>query len=120
MNIPETILNALTDEQKEKIKAANSPAELLAIVKEFGLELTDEQLEGLAGGTGPLGDWRTGPLGETGPLGTGPLGETGPLGTGPLGTGPLGTGPLGAVGPVNSCDPAGAVGPVNSCDPAKK
>ena len=104
MNIPETILNALTDEQKEKIKAANSPAELLAIVKEFGLELTDEQLEGLAGGTGPLGDWRTGPLGETGPLGTGPLG----------------TGPLGAVGPVNSCDPAGAVGPVNSCDPAKK
>jgi hypothetical protein len=92
MKIPDNILNALTDEQKKLVEAAKSPEELLAIVKEVGLELTDEQLEGLAGGTGPLGyvDSRNK---------TGPLGETGPLG---------------AVGPVgDSCDPAGnAVGPV--------
>jgi len=96
MNIPESILGLLNDEQKKKVSSANSVEELLSIVKDFGLDLSDEQLEGLAGGTGPLG---TGPLG-TGPLGTGPLNdETGPLGTGPLKTGPLGTGPL------DTCDP---------------
>jgi len=106
MNIPESILGLLNDEQKKKVSSASSVEELLSIVKDFGLDLSDEQLEGLAGGTGPLG---TGPLG-TGPLGTGPLGtgplKTGPLGTGPLNdeTGPLGTGPLG-TGPLDTCDP---------------
>ena len=31
MNIPENILNTLTDEQKNKIEAAQSPEELLAL-----------------------------------------------------------------------------------------
>jgi hypothetical protein len=93
MNIPETILSKLTAEQKAKITSANSIDEVISIAKDIGIDLTDEMMEGLAGGTGPL---KTGPLGETGPLKTGPLGETGPLKTGPLG----------------SCDPANAVGPV--------
>ncbi|MBR3533648.1 MAG: hypothetical protein IKP14_05540 [Clostridiales bacterium] len=105
MNIPETILSKLTAEQKAKITSAKSIDEVISIAKDIGIDLTDEMMEGLAGGTGPLGY----PYGETGPLGypyegTGPLGETGPLKTGPLG----------------SCDPANnAVGPVESCDPPK-
>ena len=35
MNIPENILNTLTDEQKKKVEAAKSPEELLAIAKEY-------------------------------------------------------------------------------------
>ena len=50
MNIPENILNTLTDEQKEKVKAAQSPEELLAIAKETGYELTSVQMEAVAGG----------------------------------------------------------------------
>ena len=50
MNIPENILNTLTDEQKKKIEAAQSPEELLALAQEFGYELTDEQLSSLSGG----------------------------------------------------------------------
>ena len=50
MNIPENILNTLTDEQKKKIEAAKSPEELSAMAKEFGAELSLEQLEGISGG----------------------------------------------------------------------
>ena len=92
MNIPENILSKLTAEQKEKITSATSIEEVLSIVKDFGLDLSDEQLEGLAGGTGPLGyPYKA----------VGPVGETGPL---------------------NSCDPANGTGPLNdwrSCDPPK-
>ena len=49
MNIPESILNTLTDEQKKRIEAAQSPEELLAIAQETGYELTDEQLQSLSG-----------------------------------------------------------------------
>ena len=50
MNIPENILNTLTDEQKQKVEAAQTPEELLALAKEIGYELSPEQLEGVAGG----------------------------------------------------------------------
>ena len=50
MNIPEKILNTLTDEQKKKVEAAQSPEELLTIAKEAGRELTTEQLEAVSGG----------------------------------------------------------------------
>ena len=50
MNIPEKFLSTLTDEQKQKVEAASSPEELLAITKETGYELTAEQLEAVAGG----------------------------------------------------------------------
>ena len=50
MNIPENILSTLTDEQKNKIEAAQSPEELLAIAKETGYELSQEQLDAVSGG----------------------------------------------------------------------
>ena len=50
MNIPENILSTLTDEQKKKVEAAKTPEELLAIAKECGQELTQDQLETVAGG----------------------------------------------------------------------
>ena len=50
MNIPENILNTLTDEQKKKVEAAQSMEELLALAKEADYELSREQLEGVAGG----------------------------------------------------------------------
>lgn len=40
----------LTDEQKAKAKACTSPEELLALAQEEGFDLTDEELEGIAGG----------------------------------------------------------------------
>ena len=53
MNIPGSILSSLTDEQKEKIVSAKNPEELLAIAKETGYELSEEQLNALSGGD----DW---------------------------------------------------------------
>jgi len=50
MNIDESILSKLTDEQKKKVEAAKSPEELLAIAKETGYELSPEQLEAISGG----------------------------------------------------------------------
>ena len=39
-------------ELQEKLKSAQSTEDILAIAKEKGFELTDEQLEGLSGGSG--------------------------------------------------------------------
>ena len=50
MNIDESILSKLTDEQKKKVEAAKSPEELLAIAKETGYELSQEQLDAVSGG----------------------------------------------------------------------
>ena len=50
MNINENVLNKLTDEQKKKVKAAQTPEELLALAKEAGYELTPEQLGVIRGG----------------------------------------------------------------------
>ena len=50
MIIDEIILSKLTDEQKKKIEAAQSPEELLAIAKETGYELTPDELEAVSGG----------------------------------------------------------------------
>ena len=50
MNIPENILNTLTEEQKKKVEAAQSPEELLALAKEAGYELSQGQLEAISGG----------------------------------------------------------------------
>ena len=40
----------LTDEQRAKVRSCESPEEMLALAQEEGLELTDEQLDGIAGG----------------------------------------------------------------------
>ena len=42
----------LTEEQKAKALACTSPEEFLSLAREEGYELTDEQLEGVAGGWG--------------------------------------------------------------------
>ena len=48
----EELLKGLTEEQVEKVKACKNQDELLAIAKEEGIELTDEQLEAVSGGCG--------------------------------------------------------------------
>lgn len=50
MKIDESILSKLTDEQKAKVEAAQSPEELLACAKDMGYELKPDQLEAIAGG----------------------------------------------------------------------
>ena len=42
-------------ELQEKLKAAKTPDELVALAKAEGIELTDDQLETIAGGE----DWRS-------------------------------------------------------------
>ena len=43
-------LNNLTEEQKERARACQTPEEILALAKEEGIELADEQLEAISGG----------------------------------------------------------------------
>lgn len=50
----------LTPEQQEKAKACTTVDELVALAKEEGIELTDEDLEAMAGGK-----WNTFHCGET-------------------------------------------------------
>ena len=40
----------LTPEQQEKARACKAPEEILALAKEAGYELTDEELEAVSGG----------------------------------------------------------------------
>ena len=42
--------NELTEEQKARVRECKTPEEMLALAKEEGYELSDEQLEGVAGG----------------------------------------------------------------------
>lgn len=44
------LLNGLTEEQIAKVKACKSQDELLALAKQEGIELSDEQLEAVSGG----------------------------------------------------------------------
>lgn len=47
------LFNNLTEEQKEKALKCQSPEEFISLANSEGIELTDEQLEGLSGGS----DW---------------------------------------------------------------
>ena len=42
--------NDLTDEQKERVMACKTTDELIALAKAEGVELSDEQLNSIAGG----------------------------------------------------------------------
>ena len=42
----------LTDEQKEKARACKTPEDNLALAKDEGYELSDEELEAVSGGWG--------------------------------------------------------------------
>ena len=44
------LLKGLTEEQIARVKACKSHEELLALAKQEGVELTDEQLEAISGG----------------------------------------------------------------------
>ena len=46
----DSIYNRLTDEQKEKAKACKTKEDLIAFADEEGIELTDEELDAVAGG----------------------------------------------------------------------
>lgn len=43
--------NDLTEEQKAKAKECKTPEELMALAQQEGVELSDEQLEAVAGGS---------------------------------------------------------------------
>ena len=43
-------LNSLTSEQKAKLKSCKDPEELRSMLKSLGIELSDEQLDAVAGG----------------------------------------------------------------------
>lgn len=51
MKIPENVFSTLTDDQKKKVEAANTPEELFALAKESGYHLTQEQLDAVSGGS---------------------------------------------------------------------
>ena len=42
--------NDLTPEQKEQARACNTPEEMMALAKKLGYKLSDEELDGIAGG----------------------------------------------------------------------
>ena len=46
----EELLKGLSEEQIAKVKACKSAEEMLAVAKEEGIELTEEQLEAVSGG----------------------------------------------------------------------
>jgi len=46
----EELLKGLTEEQVAKVKACKSTEEMLALAKNEGIELSDEQLEAVSGG----------------------------------------------------------------------
>ena len=48
----EELLKGLTEEQIAKVKACKNQEEILAIAKEEGIELSEEQLEAVSGGCG--------------------------------------------------------------------
>ena len=48
----EELLKGLTEKQVAKINACKGQEEILKVLKEEGIELTDEQLEAISGGWG--------------------------------------------------------------------
>ena len=42
----------LSDEAKKRVREAETPKEIMALAKEEGIELTEEQLNSVAGGWG--------------------------------------------------------------------
>jgi len=48
----------LTPEQQEKARACKTPEEVLALAKQEGYELSDAELDGIAGGAWACDDYR--------------------------------------------------------------
>ena len=53
----EELLKGLTEEQIKKVKACKNSEELLALAKQEGIELSNEQLEAVNGGCGKSKEW---------------------------------------------------------------
>ena len=51
MNIDKNVLSTLTEEQKKKIETVRSAEELASLAREAGYELSEAQLESVAGGS---------------------------------------------------------------------
>lgn len=51
------LLKGLTEEQIARVKACKNQEEILALAKEEGIELTEEQLEAVSGGGCSLGGY---------------------------------------------------------------
>lgn len=50
MDINKEFLKGLSDETKQKMRACETPEDFMALAEEEGVELTDDQLEAVAGG----------------------------------------------------------------------
>ena len=50
LSMKQELLKGLTEEQIAKVKACKNSEELLALAKNEGIELTDEQLNSISGG----------------------------------------------------------------------
>ena len=50
------LYNKLTDEQKKRFRDCKTQEDFLRVVQEEGIELTDDQLEAISGGSA-LSDW---------------------------------------------------------------
>ena len=50
LNLKDELLKGLNEEQIAKVKECKSEEDLLALAKQEGIELTDEQLEAVSGG----------------------------------------------------------------------
>ena len=46
----EELFRGLTEQQISKVRSCKNPSEILALAKEEGVDLTDEQLEAINGG----------------------------------------------------------------------
>lgn len=53
MEVSKKAFDLLNDEAKERLRACETPEDILAFAKAEGVELSDEDLEGIAGGV----DW---------------------------------------------------------------
>ena len=51
MDIAKKILNGMDDETWAQVQACESAADLVALAKERGVELSDEQMEAISGGS---------------------------------------------------------------------
>ncbi len=53
-----SVFEKLTDEQKEKVNACKNADELMKLLGEWGVELSDDMVEAITGGYTSYRDWK--------------------------------------------------------------